>query len=67
MPDMQLTPKAWQTELASLTAENEAEYARLKAQREEVTELQKVRRYVDVALKAAAPQKAKNKHHDIDR
>ena len=67
LPDMKLTPKAWQTELAALTAENEAEYARLKAQREEVTELQKVRRYVDVALKADAPQKAKNKHHDIDR
>ena len=67
LPDMKLTPKAWQTELAALTAENEAEYARLKAQREEVTELQKVRRYVDVALKADAPQKAKTKHHDIDR
>lgn len=67
LPDMKLTPKAWQTELAALTAENEAEYARLKAQREEVTELQKVRRYVDVALKADAPQKAKNKHHGIDR
>ena len=59
LPDMKLTPKAWQTELAALTAENEAEYARLKAQREEVTELQKVRRYVDVALKADAPQKGK--------
>ena len=46
LPDMKLTPKAWQTELAAL---------------------QKVRRYVDVALKADAPQKAKNKHHDIDR
>ena len=67
LPDMKLTPKAWQTELAALTAENEAEYARLKAQREEVIELQKVRRYVDVALKADAPQKAKTKHHDIDR
>ena len=67
LPDMKLTPKAWQTELAALTAENEAEYARLKAQREEVTELQKVRRYVDVALKADAPQKTKTKHHDIDR
>ena len=67
LPDMKLTPKAWQTELAALTAENEAEYARLKVQREEVTELQKVRRYVDVALKADAPQKAKTKHHDIDR
>ena len=35
LPDMKLTPKAWQTELAALTAENEAEYAKLKAQREE--------------------------------
>lgn len=67
LPDMKLTPKAWQTELAALTAENEAEYAKLKAQREEVAELQKVRRYVDVALKADAPQKTKIKHHDIDR
>ena len=67
LPDMKLTPKAWQAELAALTTENEAEYAKLKAQREEVAELQKVRRYVDVALKADAPQKAKTKHHDIDR
>ena len=67
LPDMKLTPKAWQTELAALTAENEAEYAKLKAQREEVTELQKVRRYVDAALKADTPQKTKTKHHDINR
>ena len=67
LPDMKLTPKVWQTELAALTAENEAEYAKLKAQREEVAELQKVRRYVDVALKADAPQKTKTKYHDIDR
>ncbi len=62
-----LTPKAWQTELAALTAENEAEYAKLKVQREEVVELQKVRRYVDIALQADAPQKTKTKHHDIGR
>ena len=67
LPDMKLTPKVWQTELAALTAENEAEYAKLKAQREEVAELQKVRRYVDVALKADAPQKTKTIYHDIDR
>ena len=35
--------------------------------KEDIAYLQKVRRYVDVALKADAPQKAKNKHHDIDR
>ena len=64
---MKLTPKSWQTELAALTTENEAEYAKLKAQREEVAELQKVRRYVDVALKVDAPQKTKTKYHDIDR
>ena len=45
----------------------EAEYAKLKVQREEVVELQKVRRYVDIALQADAPQKMKTKHHDIDR
>jgi len=67
LPDMKLTPKVWQTELAALTAENEAEYVKLKAQREEVAELQKVRRYVDVALKVDAPQKTKTKYHDIDR
>ena len=67
LPDMKLTPKAWQTELAALTAENEAEYAKLKVQREEVVELQKVRRYVDIALQADAPQKTKTKHHDIGR
>ena len=67
LPDMKLTPKAWQTELAALTAENETAYAELKAQREEVSELQKVRRYVDIALQADAPQKAKTKQHDIDR
>lgn len=64
---MKLTPKAWQTELAALTAENEAVYAELKAQREEVSELQKVRRYVDIALQTDAPQKVKTKQHDIDR
>lgn len=67
LPDMKLTPKAWQTELAALTAENETAYAELKAQREEVSELQKVRRYVDIALQTDAPQKAKTKQHDIDR
>ncbi len=48
LPDMKLTPKAWQAELAALTTENEAEYAKLKAQREEVAELQKVRRYASL-------------------
>ena len=64
---MKLAPKAWQTELAKLTAENEAEYAKLKAQREVVSDLQKIHRYVDIALKEDAPQQSKTRNHNIDR
>ena len=67
LPDMKLAPKAWQTELAKLTAENEAEYAKLKAQREVVSDLQKIHRYVDIALKEDAPQQSKTRNHNIDR
>ena len=67
LPDMKLTPKAWQTELAKLTAENEAECAKLKAQREVVSDLQKIHRYVDIALKEDAPQQSKTRNHNIDR
>ena len=67
LPDMKLTHKAWQTELAKLTAENEAEYAKLKAQREVVSDLQKIHRYVDIALKEDAPQQSKTRNHNIDR
>ena len=59
LPDMKLTVKAWQTELARLTAEDKGEYAKLKERRAEVAELQKIRRYVDVALKADAPQQTR--------
>ena len=55
---MKLAPKAWQTELAKLTAEYEAECAKLKAQREVVSDLQKIHRYVDIALKEDAPQQS---------
>lgn len=67
LPDMKLAPKAWQTELAKLTAENEAEYVKLKAQREVVSDLQKIHRYVDIALKEDAPQQSKTRNHNIDR
>lgn len=62
-----MAPKAWQTELAKLTAENEAEYVKLKAQREVVSDLQKIHRYVDIALKEDAPQQSKTRNHNIDR
>lgn len=50
-----------------LTAENEAEYAKLKVQREAVSDLQKIRRYVDIALEEDALQQSKTRNHNIDR
>ncbi|MBP3683934.1 MAG: MobA/MobL family protein [Oscillospiraceae bacterium] len=67
LPDMKLTVKAWQTELAKLTAEDKGEYAKLKERRAEVAELQKIRRYVDVALKADAPEQTRTKKHEQER
>ena len=61
---MKLTPNVWQTELARLTAEDKGEYAKLKERRAEVAELQKIRRYVDVALKADAPEQTKKYEHE---
>ena len=67
LPDMKLTPKAWQTELAKLTAESKAGYEELKQSRAALAELQQIRRYVDVALKADAPEQTRSKRHDLDR
>lgn len=67
LPDMKLTPKAWQTELTKLTDENEAEYAKMKVQREAVSDLQKICRYVDIVLKENAPQQSKTRNHNIYR
>ena len=39
----------------------------LKAQREAVSDLHKIRRYVDIALKEDAPQQSKTRNHNIDR
>ena len=37
------------------------------AQREVVSDLQKIHRYVDIALKEDAPQQSKTRNHNIDR
>ncbi|MCD7803135.1 MAG: hypothetical protein LUH09_09630 [Clostridiales bacterium] len=42
--------KAWQAELATLTAEHDAEYEKLKRYREEVKELDSVRRQAEAAM-----------------
>ncbi len=67
VPDMKLTPKAWQSELEALTAANKAGYEELKKSRADLAELQQIRRYVDVALKADAPEQTRTKKKEIDR
>ena len=56
----------WEKELAALNAENKDEYEKLKESRAEVAELQKIRRYVDVALKAETQQQTQIKRHEHD-
>ncbi|MCD7918902.1 MAG: MobA/MobL family protein [Clostridiales bacterium] len=55
--------KAWQTELAALTAEHDAEYEKLKQYREEVRELDSVRRQAE---KAMTPKQSKNRKTNIE-
>ncbi len=52
----------------SQRAEN-SEYTKLKETRAEVAELQKIRKCVDIALKAEQPEQTQSraKRHDIDR
>ena len=60
---------AWEKEYTALKAQREAEYETLKDTRAEVAELQKIRRCVDIALRADQPEQTQNrtKRHDIDR
>ena len=60
---------AWEKEYTALKAQREAEYDTLKETRAEVAELQKIRRCVDIALRADQPEQtqSRTKRHDIDR
>lgn len=62
---VQLLPSPENMEAATLTAENKVEYEKLKESRAEVAELQKIRRYVDVVLKADAPQQIKRHEQNL--
>lgn len=53
--------KAWQSELAMLTAEHDAEYEKLKQCREEVKELDSVRKQAE---KAMTPEQSQSKKKD---
>ena len=59
----------WKQEYADLKAQRDTDYAKLKATRTEVAELQKIRKCVDIALKAEQPEQTQThtKRHDIDR
>ena len=58
---------AWEKEYTALKAQREAEYETLKDTRAEVAELQKIRKCVDIALKAEQPEQARAKRHEQER
>ena len=59
----------WEQEYADLKAQREVEYDTLKDTRAEVAELQKIRRCVDIALRADQPEQTQNraKRHEQER
>ena len=59
----------WKQEYADLKEQRDTDYTKLKATRAEVAELQKIRKCVDIALKAEQPEQtqSRTKRHDIDR
>ena len=52
---------AWEKEYTALKAQREAEYDTLKETRAEVAELQKIRRCVDIALRADQPEQTQSR------
>ena len=51
----------------ALKAQREVEYDTLKDTRAEVAELQKIRRCVDIALRADQPEQSRAKRHEQER
>ena len=58
---------AWEKEYTALKAQREAEYDTLKETRAEVAELQKIRKCVDIALRADQPEQTRTKRHEQER
>ena len=52
---------AWEKEYTALKAQRKAEYDTLKATRAEVAELQKIRKCVDIALRADQPAQTQSR------
>ena len=59
----------WKQEYADLKEQRDTDYTKLKATRTEVAELQKIRRCVDIALRADQPEQAqtRTKLHEQER
>ena len=59
----------WEQEYADLKEQRDGEYGKLKEARAEVGELQKIRRCVDIALKAEQPERTqtRTKRHEQER
>jgi hypothetical protein len=59
----------WKQEYADLKGQRDTDYTKLKAARAEVAELQKIRKCVDIALRADQPEQTQNraKRHEQER
>ena len=57
----------WEQEYAALKGQRDSDYGKLKEARAEVGELQKIRKYVDVALRADQPEQSRTKRHEQER
>ena len=59
----------WEQEYADLKTQRDSDYTKLKDTRANVSELQKIRKCVDIALRADQPEQtqSRTKRHDIDR
>ena len=59
----------WKQEYADLKEQRDTDYTKLKATRAEVAELQKIRKCVDIALRADQPEQTQNraKRHEQER
>ena len=59
----------WKQEYADLKEQRDTDYTKLKATRAEVAELQKIRKCVDIALKAEQPEQiqTRTKRHEQER
>ena len=59
----------WEQEYAALKTQRDSDYTKLKDTRAEVAELQKIRKCVDIALRADQPEQTQNraKRHEQER